>query len=255
LVQKGALGHRSNLGIAEILREVRGMVYGSKDKRATALAQLQESEAGDPFRILIGTILSHRTRDENTTRATENLFTRYKTPAQLAKADPRVVRRLIRPAGFYNMKTKNIIRASRQLVDEFGGKVPDNIDDLLKLHSVGRKTANCVLVYAFNKPAIPVDTHVHRISNRLGLVHTKKPEDTEKELVKTIPRRYWLDLNDLFVRFGQTTCKPIGPRCSSCTIRGACKYYRTVVAPKAKRTGSGSLRPGKGTRTTSTLPR
>ena len=148
------------------------MVYGATVRRATALAPLQEAEDGDPFRILIGTILSHRTKDENTTKATENLFSRYKTPAELAKADPRTVRRLIRPSGFYNMKTKNIITASRQLVREFGGRVPDNEEDLLKLRAVGRKTANCVLVYAFNKPAIPVDTHVHRISNRLGLVKT-----------------------------------------------------------------------------------
>lgn len=210
------------------------MVYGSTDKRATALAQLQDAEGGDPFKILIGTILSHRTKDENTTRATENLFSKYRTPQELADADPRVVRRLIRPSGFYNMKTRNIIRASKQVVSEFGGRVPDNEVDLLKIHSVGRKTANCVLVYAFNKPAIPVDTHVHRISNRLGLVDTKKPEDTEAELVRTVPKRYWLELNDLFVRFGQTTCKPIGPKCDSCSLRGCCRYYRDVVLPKRK---------------------
>ena len=210
------------------------MVYGSTDKRATALAQLQDATGGDPFRILISTILSHRTRDENTTRATENLFSVYKTPAQLANADPEVVRRLIKPSGFYNMKTKNIMTAAKQVVDEFGGKVPDSEEDLLRLHSVGRKTANCVLVYAFNKPAIPVDTHVHRISNRLGLARTRKPEETEAALVKAIPERYWLELNDLFVRFGQTTCKPIGPRCGSCTLARSCEYYRTIYAPKHK---------------------
>ena len=209
-------------------------MYGSTNRRATALAQLQEVEGSDPFRILIGTILSHRTKDENTSRATENLFSRYRTPAQLANADPDAVRRLIRPAGFYNMKTKNIMMASRQLIEEFGGRVPDNVEDLLKLRSVGRKTANCVLVYAFNKPAIPVDTHVHRISNRLGLVETKKAEETEEALVKAVPRRYWLELNDLFVRFGQTTCKPVGPHCSGCTLTQSCVYYRTVYAPKHK---------------------
>jgi endonuclease-3 len=214
---------------------MRKMVYGSTDNRATALAQLQDTEGGDPFRILIGTILSHRTRDENTSRATANLFSKYSTPSELAAADPEVVRRLIRPSGYYNMKTKNIITASKQLVEQFGGRVPDNEKDLLTLRAVGRKTANCVLVYAFNKPAIPVDTHVHRISNRLGLVETKKPEDTEKELVRTVPRRYWLELNDLFVRFGQTTCKPIGPHCSICTLSGACPYYRKVVLPRRKR--------------------
>ncbi len=227
------MGHRK-LAIPVILREMRRMVYGSEDRRATALAQLQDSEGGDPFRILIGTILSHRTRDENTTRATENLFAKYKTAAQLADADPSLVKRLIKPAGFYNVKARNIITASKQLVDQFGGRVPDNEEDLLKLRAVGRKTANCVLVYAFNKPAIPVDTHVHRISNRLGLVKTRKPEDTEAALTETVPRRYWLELNDLFVRFGQTTCKPIGPHCSSCTLAGGCQYYRTVVAPKRK---------------------
>jgi len=210
------------------------MVYGSKDKRATALAQLQETSGDDPFRILISTILSHRTRDENTTRATANLFAVYKTPAQLAGADPDVVRKLIKPSGFYNMKTKNIMKAAKQLVDDFGGEVPDSEADLLKIHSVGRKTANCVLVYAFNKPAIPVDTHVHRISNRLGLVKTKKPEETEAALVKSVPRWYWIELNDLFVRFGQTTCKPIGPHCDSCTLTKSCLYYRTTYAPRHK---------------------
>ncbi len=217
-----------------MLREIRKMVYGSTDKWATALAQLQDAEGGDPFKILIGTILSHRTKDENTTRATENLFSVYKTPAQLASADPSVVKRLVRPSGFYNMKTKNIITASKQLVELFGGQVPDNEEDLMKLRAVGRKTANCVLVYAFNKPAIPVDTHVHRISNRLGLVKTKKPDDTEAELIRTVPKRYWLELNDLFVRFGQTTCKPIGPRCDTCSLASACPHYRTVVLPKRK---------------------
>jgi endonuclease III len=228
------MGSRRRLGISRTLSKIRGMVYGSTDKRATALAQLQEAEQGDPFRILIGTILSHRTRDENTSRATENLFSRYKTPEELSKANPRTVRKLIRPSGYYNMKTKNVIRAATQVVEEFGGKVPSNLDDLLKIHSVGRKTANCVLVYAFNKPAIPVDTHVHRISNRLGLVHTKKPEDTEVELMRTVPEKYWLDLNDLFVRFGQTTCKPIGPKCSICTLRAQCPYYNDVVKRKGK---------------------
>jgi endonuclease-3 len=222
------------LKISTILKRMSEMVYGSTDARATALAELQEEEGSDPFRILIGTILSHRTRDENTSRAVENLFSRYKTPQQLAAANPVTVRRLIKPSGFYNMKTKNIIRVSRQLIDEFGGKVPSTMEQLLTLHSVGRKTANCVLVYAFNMPAIPVDTHVHRISNRLGLVNTKKPEETEAELTDSVPRKYWLELNDLFVRFGQTTCKPIGPRCGDCTLRSSCKYYRTVVSKKSK---------------------
>ena len=213
---------------------MRAMVYGSKDKRATALARLQDSEKGDPFRILIGTILSQRTRDENTTRAVENLFSVYHTPEQLANADEARVKKLIRPSGFYNVKARSVIRVSKQLVSEFGGRVPRDMEDLLSLHSVGRKTANCVLVYAFGEPAIPVDTHVHRISNRLGLVSTKTPEQTEEMLVKTVPRRYWLEVNDLFVRFGQTVCKPVGPRCSECSLSRECPYFRTVVS-RAKR--------------------
>jgi len=234
LAQKRTMGDRGSLSIGLTLRRIGLMVYGSKDRRATALAQLQGIEKGDPFRILISTILSQRTRDENTARASENLFSRYRTAEELARADVDAVRKLIRPSGFYNVKARSIIRVSKQLLEEFGGRVPDDEEDLLKLHSVGRKTANCVLVYGFSKPAIPVDTHVHRISNRLGLVYTRMPEETEAQLVKTVPRRYWLDLNDLFVRFGQTICKPVGPRCDSCTLRSSCRYYRTVVAPKGK---------------------
>jgi endonuclease-3 len=234
MVQEESLGDGTRLRVFTILARIREMVYGSSDVRATALAELQDKEQGDPFRILIGTILSHRTRDENTTKAVENLFSVYKTPQQLASARPSTVRRLIRPAGFYNVKARNIIRVSKQLLDGFGGKVPSSMEELLTLHSVGRKTANCVLVYAFNQPAIPVDTHVHRISNRLGLVTTKKPEDTEQALTRSVPRKYWLELNDLFVRFGQTTCKPIGPRCGDCSLRSACKYYQKVVSKKAK---------------------
>jgi endonuclease-3 len=234
MVQEESVGDRTGLRISTILARIRKMVYGSTDARATALAELQDQEQGDSFRILIGTILSHRTRDENTTRAVENLFSKYRTPQQLASAPPSVVRRLIRPSGFYNMKTRNIIKVSNQLLDNFGGEVPSTMEELLTLHSVGRKTANCVLVYAFNQPAIPVDTHVHRISNRLGLVSTKKPEETELALTRSVPKKYWLELNDLFVRFGQTTCKPIGPKCGTCTLRGECKYFRTVVSKKAK---------------------
>src|SRR5437870_3964457 len=231
MVQKGALGHR-RVEIGSILSKMGRMVYGSSDARATALAQLKEQEGGDPFRILIATILSQRTRDENTTKAVANLFARYSSAKELAGADEGEVRELIRPAGFYNVKAKSIIRVSRQILEEFNGRVPDKVDDLLKLHSVGRKTANCVLVYGYGIPAIPVDTHVHRISNRLGLVETRRPEETEEELTKKVPRRYWLELNDVFVRFGQTTCKPLGPRCEVCTLRGVCKYYREVVSPK-----------------------
>jgi len=226
------MADRKRSDIGPILREIAKMVRESKAPRATALAELKDAEEGDPFRILIGTILSQRTRDERTTLATERLFGRFKGPADLAGAKEAEVRELIRPAGFYNMKAKSIIKVSKQLVEEFGGEVPSDVEALMSLPSVGRKTANCVLVYGFDKPAIPVDTHVHRISNRLGLVETKTPEQTEAQLVKSVPKRYWLELNELFVRFGQTTCKPIGPRCGECALRTGCRYYKEVVRPK-----------------------
>lgn len=218
--------------IGPILREIAKMVRETEDPRATALSELKDAEDGDPFRILIGTILSQRTRDERTSLATEQLFRRFKGPTELSRAPEAEVRELIRPVGFYNMKAKAVIKVAKKIVDEFGGRVPSDMESLLSLPSVGPKTANCVLVYGFDQPAIPVDTHVHRISNRLGLVDTKTPEQTEAQLVKVVPKRYWLDLNELFVRFGQTTCKPVGPRCGECTLRVRCRYYREVVRPK-----------------------
>lgn len=227
MVSERTMDH-ARYSIAYILRQMRKMVESSNDSRATALTELKETEDGDPFKILIGTVLSHRTRDESTAIANERLFAVYRTPQELAQADPRKVKELIRPVGFYNVKTRNIIRVAKQIVEEFGGKVPSDMDKLLTIHAVGRKTANCVLVYGFNIPAIPVDTHVHRISNRLGLVRTKTPEQTEVELTKKIPKKYWLDLNETFVRFGQTVCKPVGPKCEMCTLKASCEYYKAL---------------------------
>lgn len=227
MVQRGKLS--SEARINRILESIEQMLNNTGIDRATALEKLKEAEEKDPFKILIGTILSHRTRDENTTKAVKKLFSKYKNAEELAKADEREVRELIKEVGFYNVKAKNIIKVSQQIIGDFNGKVPDNINDLLKFRSVGRKTANCVLVYGFNKPAIPVDTHVHRISNRLGLVRTSKPEDTEIELMKKIPEKYWLKLNDTFVRFGQTICRPVKPRCNLCNLRNICLYYKHEI--------------------------
>jgi endonuclease-3 len=240
--------------IGHVLRRISKMVSESNDKRATALADLRSAEEGDPFRILIGTVLSHRTRDESTSKATERLFSVYKTPQELANADPQSVRELIRVVGFYNVKTRNVMRVAKQIVDEFGGKVPDDMESLLTLHAVGRKTANCVLVYAFNQPAIPVDIHVNRIANRLGLVQTKTPVETELELMKTVPKKYWLELNELFVRFGQTTCKPVRPMCEICTLTAECRYYREVVLPRrrAASADAATASPSRSDRTPST---
>lgn len=189
---------------------------------------LRVFEGGDPYRVLIRTILSQRTRDENTDRASAQLFSQYHTMTEIAGADPARLEPLIRPAGFYRVKAHRIVEVSKKLLDEFKGQVPDDIKNLLKLPGVGRKTANCVLVYGFQKPAIPVDVHVHRISNRLGLVKTKTPEETEVELEKIVPKEYWIELNDLMVQFGQTICRPQSPRHEECPLQDICDYYQTI---------------------------
>jgi len=198
--------------------------------RMTALNELHEAETGGPFSILIGTILSARTKDENTTKVVKKLFSRYKTPKALARAKVRDVERLIKSIGFYHVKTKRIIQVASIIDSQYKGKVPENFEKLIELPGVGRKTANCVLVYAFDTPAIPVDTHVHRISNRLGLVDTKMPEETEMELRKKIPKKYWLQINDTFVMYGQNICKPISPMCDICKIKTKCNYYKSKNA-------------------------
>ena len=201
-----------------------------KPPRITALEELHKSENYGPFSILIGTILSARTRDENTAKVVKKLFTKYKNAKQLANAKLRDVEKIIKSIGFYHVKAKRIIVVAKIINLEYNGKVPDNFENLLSLPGVGRKTANCVLVYAFDKPAIPVDIHVHRISNRLGLVDTKMPEETEFELRKKIPKKYWLQINDTFVMYGQNICKPITPMCNVCKITSYCKYYKTKNA-------------------------
>lgn len=187
--------------VKDILRGMIETMNAVKPPRMTALRQLHEVEKGDPFNILIGTILSARTKDESTTRVAGKLFTKYKSVKALANAKVRDVEKIIKSIGFYHVKAKRIIEVASIIDAQFNGKVPDDLDTLITLPGVGRKTANCVLVYAFEKPAIPVDVHVHRISNRLGLVDTKTPEETEIELMKKIPQRYWLEINDTFVMF------------------------------------------------------
>jgi endonuclease III len=197
--------------------------------RLTALKRLQLEEQGDPFKILIGTILSARTRDENTTKVVANLFRRFKDAKELADADIAEIRVIIRSVGFYNVKARTIKKVSQLLVEKFNGDVPQNIEHLLQLPGVGRKTANCVLVYGFNREAIPVDTHVHRISNRLGLVNTRTPEQTEIDLSFTIHRKHWLKINQTFVMYGQNICTPIRPKCKLCDLKDMCKFYQNVI--------------------------
>lgn len=198
-----------------------------KPPRMTALRELREAENGSPLSILIGTILSARTRDESTSAVVRELFSKYKTARSLAKAKLPDVEKIIKRTGFYHVKAKRIIEVASIIDSKYSGTVPNTMEELLTLPGVGRKTANCVLVYAFDQPAIPVDTHVHRISNRLGMVQTKTPEETEIELMKKIPREHWIRINDTFVMYGQNICKPISPMCSVCQIKKDCDYYTT----------------------------
>lgn len=204
------------------------ILHDKKPYRYTALKQLQAEESGDPFKILIGTILSSRTRDENTTRVVKTLFKRFRNAKELAEGNIEEVKQIIHSIGFYNVKAKRIIEVSQLIVKRFDGKVPNSIEKLLELPGVGRKTANCVLVYGFNIPAIPVDIHVHRISNRIGLVNTKTPEKTEIELSSIIDRRYWLKLNNTFVMYGQNVCLPVTPNCKLCKLKKICKFYHST---------------------------
>src|ERR671925_648400 len=212
--------------VSNIIEKMEAVLYDKKPYRITALKQLQDEESGDPFKILIGAILSSRTRDETTTKVVKTLFKRFRNAKELAEGNIEEVKQIIHSIGFYNVKAKRIIEVSQLIVKRFNGKVPNCIEKLLELPGVGRKTANCVLVYGFNKPAIPVDIHVHRISNRLGLVNTKTPEKTESDLSRLINRKYWLKINQTFVIYGQNVCTPTRPNCKLCELKDMCKFYQ-----------------------------
>jgi endonuclease-3 len=176
----------------------------------------------DPFRILISCIISHRTKDEVTGPATDRLFSIADTPEKMLKIKESRIARVIFPAGFYNTKAKTIRNVCRSLIEKFDSKVPDDIDTLITLKGVGRKTANLVVSLGYGKPGICVDTHVHRISNRLGIVKTKTPVQTEFVLRRKLPRKYWIPFNNILVKHGQEICKPISPICSGCAIKRNC---------------------------------
>jgi endonuclease-3 len=177
-----------------------------------------------PFQVLIGTVLSQRTRDEKTDEAAKALFSRYSSAEMLAAADVEEIARLIRPANYYNTKALRIKEISNIILKKHSGNTPESMFELMGLPGVGRKTAACVLLYGFKKQALPVDTHVHRISNRIGLINTQTAEKSEGELWKVIPEKYIMFYNELMVKHGQSICKPIGPRCQECPINELCEY-------------------------------
>ena len=193
---------------------------------APVVSLMEKRDKRTPFQILISTIISARTKDEITAEASKRLFKLADNPEDMLKLSEEEIAKAIYPAGFYKTKAKSIKSVSKDIIEKFNGKVPDNLEDLLKLKGVGRKTANLVLALSFKKPAICVDTHVHRITNRIGFVESKTPEETEFQLMEKVPKEYWNKINDLFVAFGQTICKPIKPKCNICPIKEYCCYYK-----------------------------
>ncbi len=193
----------------------------SKEWILPAVSQVQE-DTGDPFLILMSCLLSLRTKDEVTHQASARLFARARTPEQLLSLPLKTIRKLIYPVGFYRTKAKRIHQICQHLIGRFQGKVPSTLEELLTLPGVGRKTANLVVTVGFHKLGICVDTHVHRISNRLGYVRTKNPFETEMALRKKLPQRHWIEYNDLLVAFGQSLCRPISPWCSRCPVERYC---------------------------------
>jgi len=192
----------------------------------TLLAETYES----PFRVLISCILSLRTQDATTAQASRRLFALADSPEAMVKLSPKTIEKAIFPVGFYRIKAKTIHNICRTLIREYGGVVPDEIDELLKLKGVGRKTANLVVTLGYRKPGICVDTHVHRIANRWGYIATSDPEKTEFALRAKLPKRYWIEFNDLLVSFGQQICRPISPLCSRCPVSAHCKRIGVTIS-------------------------
>lgn len=203
-----------------------GKVLGVLRKEAAEwnvpVVTLTAVSSKSPFKVLVSTVLSLRTKDETTAEASARLFREASTPQTVLELGEKKVRDLIYPVGFYRVKAQNIIGICEKLIDEYDGRVPDSIDELLEFRGVGRKTANLVLSLGYGKPAICVDIHVHRISNRWGYVDTKNPYETEMALREKLPRKYWIEYNSLLVALGQQICRPLSPLCSRCPVSGYC---------------------------------
>jgi len=200
----------------EIIDTLRALLRGSR------LPSVSEVRRPDPFHILVSTMISLRTKDEVTSASSKRLLTRAPDPKKMAELSEAEIAKLIYPAGFYNTKAKNLKSAAKTLASQYSGRVPESMEKLLELPGVGRKTANLVRNLGYGLDGICVDTHVHRTSNRLGWVQTKTPEQTESALEKVLPQKYWILINELLVRFGQTLCSPVSPVCSRCPIYEHC---------------------------------
>ena len=212
------------------IHEVIAILRHSAQDWPPALVDAKGKDEWDPYQILIATILSLRTKDTLTSQVAPRLFDLASTPYQMISHTPDEIERAIYPVGFYRNKAKSILAISHTLIEDYGGTVPDDLDELLKLPGVGRKTANLVVTRGFNKPGICVDTHVHRITNRWGYVETKTPEQTEMALRDKLPPKYWIMINDRLVAYGQNLCKPISPFCSQCKISRYCDRVGVKVS-------------------------
>jgi len=198
------------------------IIEGNYTKWTTPIVTRISNRGATPFEVLVSTILSLRTKDQVTALASNRLFKVARTPKEIMALDNETLKKLIYPVGFYPTKTRQLQEISHIIIKEYGGNVPNELDELLKLPGVGRKTANLVLIEGFQKPAICVDTHVHRVSNRIGYVKTKTADKTEAALRKKLPLRHWIRFNEFLVAFGQSICKPISPFCSTCPVNRTC---------------------------------
>ena len=207
---------------------VMGILKNKYKEWETPVVTAMAIKGASPFEVLITTLLSLRTKDEVTAVTAKNLLTVANTPDQMIRLSEKKIKQLIYPAGFYPTKAKRIKQISKIIINTYAGKVPDDLDALLKLPGVGRKTANLVLIEGFKKRAICVDTHVHRISNRIGLVETNTPDKTEFALKKSLPKKYWVQYNEILVAFGQTICRPVSPICSTCPVEQMCPQINVL---------------------------
>jgi endonuclease-3 len=205
------------------IREVFRILREEYRRWNAPVVTLVAQHTGDPFRVLVCALLSTRTRDETTAEVCRRLLKRVKDPRDLLKIPLKELEELIYPVGFYRTKARQLKEIARDLLERFGGEVPKRLEDLLSLKGVGRKVANLVLADGYRIPAICVDTHVHRITNRWGLVRTRTPEQTEKELMRRLPRDLWIPINRLLVAFGQSICTPVRPKCDRCPVERFCE--------------------------------
>lgn len=210
------------LSVADMERVIRILRKETLRFEAPVVTLISKTKR-DPYKVLTSCLLSLRTNDHTTTGATDRLFSLAVTPEDMLRIPVLKLEKTIYPVGFYRVKARLLHSISKDLLERFGGKVPDNLEDLLSLKGVGRKTANLVLTLGFGKHGICVDTHVHRISNRLGFVKTRTPEQTEFALRKKLPMRHWIEFNDTLVAYGQNHCRPISPKCSTCKVKGYCR--------------------------------